>query len=84
MTTHLSMTKLFSLIAEQSGQVAADDIKLNMTMDDLGLDSLNHLELVMAIEEEMSIEIPDEAAERIIGYGPGSTVQGILDYITTR
>ena len=44
-------------------------------IDDLGADSLDIVELVMAIEKQFSIEIPDEDAEKI------STVQHAIDYI---
>lgn len=44
-------------------------------IDDLGADSLDTVELVMAFEEEFSIEIPDDAAENIL------TVQDAIDYI---
>ncbi|AFZ24049.1 acyl carrier protein [Cylindrospermum stagnale PCC 7417] len=43
--------------------------------NDLGADSLDIVELVMALEEEFEIEIPDEAAEKIL------TVQEVVDYI---
>jgi acyl carrier protein len=46
--------------------------------DDLGADSLDVVELVMALEEEFEIEIPDEAAEKI------STVQAAVDYIDSQ
>jgi acyl carrier protein len=45
-------------------------------VDDLGADSLDTVELVMALEEEFDIEIPDEAAEKI------TTVQAVVDYIS--
>ena len=44
-------------------------------IDDLGADSLDTVELVMALEEEFEIEIPDEEAEKI------ATVQNAVDYI---
>ena len=44
-------------------------------IDDLGADSLDQVELVMALEEEFDIEIPDEEAEKI------TTVQAVVDYI---
>jgi len=44
-------------------------------VDDLGSDSLDNVELVMAFEEEFDIEIPDDDAERI------TTVQAVIDYI---
>ncbi|OQW92480.1 MAG: acyl carrier protein [Beggiatoa sp. IS2] len=46
-------------------------------VDDLGADSLDTVELVMALEEEFNIEIPDEEAEKI------TTVQQAIDYIAT-
>jgi len=57
-------------------QVAADDVKIDSTfIDDLGADSLNIVELIMAFEEEFNIEIPDEIAEKI------KTVKDAVDYI---
>jgi acyl carrier protein len=47
-------------------------------MDDLGADSLDTVELVMALEEEFDIEIPDEEAEKI------ASVQNAIDYIKNR
>ena len=47
-------------------------------MEDLGADSLDTVELVMALEEEFEIEIPDEDAEKI------TTVQQAIDYINER
>ena len=47
-------------------------------VDDLGADSLDTVELVMALEEEFEIEIPDEDAEKI------TTVQQAIDYINDR
>ena len=47
-------------------------------VDDLGADSLDIVELVMALEEEFKIEIPDEDAEKI------TTVQQAIDYVTER
>ncbi|MEH1873348.1 acyl carrier protein [Nostoc sp.] len=47
-------------------------------MDDLNADSLDTVELVMALEEEFDIEIPDEAAEQIL------TVQDAVDYINNK
>ncbi len=46
-------------------------------LDDLGADSLDTVELVMALEEEFDIEIPDEAAEKIL------TVKDAVDYINS-
>ena len=46
--------------------------------DDLGADSLDVVELVMALEEEFDIEIPDEEAEKL------QTVQSVVDYINAK
>ena len=64
-----------SIIAEQLG-IKADEIKDDASfVDDLGADSLDTVELVMAIEEEFETEIPDEEAEKI------TTVQNAIDYV---
>ncbi len=66
------------IIAEQLG-VKADEIKNDASfVDDLGADSLDTVELVMALEEEFETEIPDEEAEKI------TTVQQAIDYILAR
>ncbi|MBP0000905.1 MAG: acyl carrier protein [Cyanobacteria bacterium SID2] len=63
------------IVAEQL-EVEIDDIKPESNFaNDLGADSLDTVELVMALEEEFDIEIPDEAAEQI------ATVQAAVDYI---
>lgn len=46
-------------------------------IDDLGADSLDTVELVMALEEEFNVQIPDEDAEKI------TTVQQAIDYVTS-
>ena len=63
------------IVAEQLG-VNEADIKIDSSfVDDLGADSLDTVELVMALEEEFECEIPDEEAEKI------TTVQQAVDYI---
>ena len=63
------------IIIEQLG-VKEDDVKSAASfVDDLGADSLDTIELVMALEEEFDTEIPDEDAEKI------TTVQAAIDYI---
>ncbi|MDO6426931.1 MULTISPECIES: acyl carrier protein [Thalassotalea] len=62
---------------EQLG-VSEDEVKVEASfVDDLGADSLDTVELVMALEEEFDTEIPDEEAEKI------TTVQAAIDYITS-
>ena len=64
-----------SIIAEQLG-IKADEIKDDASfVDDLGADSLDTVELVMALEEEFETEIPDEEAEK------NPTVQNAIDYV---
>ncbi|OHB33554.1 MAG: acyl carrier protein [Desulfuromonadaceae bacterium GWC2_58_13] len=64
------------IVAEQLG-VDADQVTNDASfMDDLGADSLDTVELVMALEEEFDIEISDEDAEKI------QTVQDAIDYLS--
>jgi acyl carrier protein len=59
--------------------VNPDEVTLEASfMDDLGADSLDVVELVMGLEEEFELEIPDEEAEKI------ATVGGAVDYIETK
>ena len=63
------------IVVEQLG-VKEDEVNPNSSfVDDLGADSLDTVELVMALEEEFETEIPDEEAEKI------TTVQQAVDYI---
>ncbi len=67
--------KVKQIIAEQLG-VEEDEVTPGSSfVDDLGADSLDTVELVMALEENFDLEIPDEAAEKI------RTVQDAIDYI---
>ena len=63
------------IVAEQLGVNEADVKNESSFVNDLGADSLDTVELVMALEEEFETEIPDEAAEKI------TTVQQAIDYI---
>ena len=65
------------IVAEQLG-VKEEEVKAEASfVDDLGADSLDTVELVMALEEEFETEIPDEEAEKI------TTVQLEIDYINS-
>jgi acyl carrier protein len=65
------------IVAEQLGANEADVKNASSFVDDLGADSLDTVELVMALEEEFDCEIPDEEAEKI------TTDQIAIDYINT-
>ena len=65
------------IIAEQLGVKESELKNTASFVDDLGADSLDTVELVMALEEEFETEIPDEEAEKI------STVQAAIDYVNS-
>ena len=67
--------KVKEIIVEQLGVEAAQVTETAKFVEDLGADSLDTVELVMALEEEFSIEIPDEDAEKI------NTVGDAISYI---
>jgi len=68
--------RVAKIVIEQLG-VKEEEVKSEASfVDDLGADSLDTVELVMALEEEFGTEIPDEEAEKI------TTVQLAIDYIT--
>ena len=70
--------KVKEIIVDQLG---VDEKQVNSEasfIDDLGADSLDTVELVMALEEEFDIEIPDEDAEKL------TTIQAALDYIDSK
>ena len=70
--------KVKSIIVEQLG-VDEEEVTPDASfVDDLGADSLDTVELVMALEEEFEIEIPDEDAEKI------TTVQQAIEYVNER
>jgi acyl carrier protein len=67
--------KVKQIISEQLG-VDEDEVTTSASfVDDLGADSLDQVELVMALEEKFEIEIPDDDAEKL------RTVQDAIDYI---
>lgn len=77
MTQDEIFTKVQKIVKEQL-EVELSEVKPEANFaNDLGADSLDTVELVMALEEEFDIEIPDEAAEGI------TTVQACVDYISS-
>ena len=67
--------KILQIIANQLG-IDLEEITLEASVtDDLGADSLDVVELIMALEEEFNLEIPDTEAEKIVN------VQNIIDYM---
>lgn len=67
--------KVQEKVAEQLG-IDADEVSMESSfIDDLGADSLDIVELLMALEEEFDIEIPDEEAEKL------SSVGDVVEYI---
>ena len=68
--------RVIEIIVEQLG-VSEEEVTMEASfIDDLGADSLDLVELIMAMEEEFSLEISDEDAEKI------QTVQDVVNYIT--
>jgi acyl carrier protein len=67
--------KVKQIIAEQLGVDEGEVTPSASFVDDLGADSLDQVELVMALEEAFDVEIPDEDAEKI------RTVQDAIDYV---
>ena len=75
MSTEEVFEKVKSIIVEQLG-VADTSVEMDSSfIDDLGADSLDIVELVMALEEEFDLEIPDGDAEKVV------TVGDVVDYI---
>ncbi|MBC3413007.1 acyl carrier protein [Pseudomonas sp. SWRI107] len=65
------------IVAEQLGVKVEEVNNASSFVEDLGADSLDTVELVMALEEEFETEIPDEEAEKI------TTVQAAIDYVNS-
>ena len=72
------LEKIKSIVADQLG-VDEDQITEDASfIDDLGADSLDTVELIMAFEEEFDVEIPDEDAQKI------KTVKDVIEYIESK
>ena len=70
--------KVASIVGEQLGVDRAALVPEANLLDDLGADSLDVVELVMALEEEFSIEVPDDDVENI------RTIQDIVSYVARK
>jgi len=71
----MEFDKVKAIVVDQLG-VSEDDVTMEASfVDDLGADSLDVVELIMALEEEFDIEIPDTDAEKI------TTVADVVEYV---
>ncbi|HAT20243.1 MAG: acyl carrier protein [Roseibacillus sp.] len=70
-----SEEKVRSIIVEQLGVNADQVTREAKLIEDLGADSLDAVELVMAVEEEFELEVPDDQAEKLIAVGD------VIDYV---
>ena len=68
--------RVVRIVVEQLSVAQDEVVSTASFVDDLGADSLDNMELVMALEEEFSTKIPDEDAEKI------TTVQEAIDYVS--
>lgn len=72
------LEKIVNIVVEQL-DVDADQVTIDSSfVDDLGADSLDTVELIMAFEEEFDVEIPDEDAQKI------KTVKDVIDYLESK
>ena len=72
------LEKIQEIVVDQLGVDTEQVTPAANFVDDLGADSLDTVELIMAFEEEFGVEIPDTDAEKI------KTVQDVLDYIAAK
>ena len=72
------LDKIREIVVEQLGVEAEQVVPEANFVEDLGADSLDTVELIMAFEEEFDVEIPDTDAEKI------KTVQDVIDYIESK
>lgn len=69
-------TKVYSIISEQLGIPTSNITNNSRFVDDLGGDSLDTVEMMLTLEDEFGIEIPEEAAEDFV------TVQAVISYLS--
>ncbi len=69
--------KIKALIIEQLSMIDPDDIKMETSFDSMDVDSIDAVEIIMAIEDEFEIEIPDDVAEDF------SSIADIIQYLNS-
>ena len=69
--------KIKAIIVEQLSVIDPSDIKQDTTFDSMDIDSIDAVEIIMAIEDEFEIEIPDEVAEQFM------SIADIMNYLNT-
>jgi acyl carrier protein len=81
MTREEVKTKICNIIGETLGVPATDILDTDKMVDNLGIDSLDAIEMIMEIEKEFGISIPDEEANKLSWE---ATVEDIIKYVTTK
>lgn len=74
----LTEAKLREIIAETADTVDASAVGLTQAFGDAGLDSLDHSSILLAVQEETGVEVPDEEVNRC------NSIQAILDFVNAR
>lgn len=69
--------KIKAIIVEQLSVIDPSDIKQDTTFDSMDIDSIDAVEIIMAIEDEFEIEIPDDVAEQFM------SIADIMNYLNT-
>lgn len=69
--------KIRDLIVEQLTMIDAEEIKMDTAFDTMDVDSIDAVEIIMAIEDEFDIEIPDDQAEKF------NSIQDIIHYLSS-
>ena len=81
MTQEEVRTKICNIIGKTLGVPATDILDTDKMVDNLGIDSLDTIEIIMEVEKEFGISIPDEEANKLSWE---ATVEDIIKYVTTK